>query len=94
MAGGGLLIVLISVASPPTEGPHPALTAAAAALGLSPSPATLALVAALELATRPAAAAASALGACAAASVASCAGPWERSPAEGDAAGEHDPLSS
>ena len=94
MAGGGLLIVLISIASPPTEGPHPALATAAAALGLSPSPATLALLAALELATRPAAAAASALGACAAASVASRAGPWERSPAEGDAAGEHDPLSS
>ena len=94
MAAGGLLVVLISVASPPTEGPHPALAAAAAALGLSPSPATLALVAALELATRPAAAAASALGACAAASVASRAGPWERSPADGDAAGEHDHLSS
>ena len=94
MAGGGLLIVLISVASPPTEGPHPALATAAAALGLSPSPATLALIAALELATRPAAAAANALGACAAASVASRAGPWERSPAEGDAAGEQDPLSS
>ena len=94
MAGGGLLIVLISVASPPAEGPHPALGTAAAALGLSPSPATLALLAALELATRPAAAAASALGGCAAASVASRAGPWERSPTEGDVAGEHDPLSS